>query len=71
MLVRHVPIFLGNDRAYYERSPVNFVDQFTCPVILFQGLEDKVCGEHQVRYSELLVISCFCLSHTHLHYDVP
>ena len=37
------PIPSGNEKAYYERSPINFVNQFTCPVILFQGLEDKVC----------------------------
>jgi len=42
------PIPSGNEKAYYERSPINFVDQFTCPVILFQGLEDKVCAEHQL-----------------------
>ncbi len=27
---------------YYERSAINFVDQISCPMILFQGLEDKV-----------------------------
>jgi dipeptidyl aminopeptidase/acylaminoacyl peptidase len=39
---------LGNERAYYERSPINFVNQFTCPVILFQGLEDKVFADHEL-----------------------
>lgn len=32
----------GNENAYFERSPINFVDKFSCPIILFQGLEDKV-----------------------------
>jgi dipeptidyl aminopeptidase/acylaminoacyl peptidase len=27
---------------YYQRSPINFVDQISCPMILFQGLEDKI-----------------------------
>jgi len=43
------PIPSGNEKAYYERSPINFVDQFTCPVILFQGLEDKVVPPDQAQ----------------------
>ncbi len=27
---------------YYQRSPIHFVDQISCPMILFQGLEDKI-----------------------------
>uniref|UniRef100_A0A2P2L024 Uncharacterized protein LOC105120651 isoform X3 n=1 Tax=Rhizophora mucronata TaxID=61149 RepID=A0A2P2L024_RHIMU len=33
---------VGTEKDYYERSPINFVDRFSCPIILFQGLEDKV-----------------------------
>ena len=32
---------------YRERSPIHFVDQLACPLILFQGLEDKVVPPNQ------------------------
>jgi dipeptidyl aminopeptidase/acylaminoacyl peptidase len=32
---------------YYERSAINFVDQISCPMILFQGLEDKIVPPSQ------------------------
>ncbi|HEY6408069.1 MAG TPA: prolyl oligopeptidase family serine peptidase, partial [Ktedonobacteraceae bacterium] len=31
----------GRD-IYHERSPVHFTDRLACPVIFFQGLEDKI-----------------------------
>lgn len=37
---------------YYERSPVNFVDNIRVPVIVFQGLEDKIVPPSQ---SEIIV----------------
>ena len=32
---------------YYERSPINYVHQINCPLILFQGDEDKVVPPSQ------------------------
>ncbi|XP_021992075.1 acylamino-acid-releasing enzyme-like [Helianthus annuus] len=34
---------------YFERSPINFVDYFSCLIILFRGLEDKVVPPDQAR----------------------
>ncbi|KAB5568941.1 hypothetical protein DKX38_002734 [Salix brachista] len=38
----YIDNLVGNEEDYFERSPINFVDRFSCPIILFQGLEDKV-----------------------------
>ncbi len=32
---------------YYERSPIHFVDRISVPMILFQGLEDKIVLPNQ------------------------
>ncbi|MEM7128767.1 MAG: S9 family peptidase [Chloroflexota bacterium] len=34
---------------YLERSPIHSVDQLSCPLILFQGLEDKIVPPEQAE----------------------
>ncbi len=34
---------------YYRRSPVHFAERISCPVILFQGLEDRVVPPSQAE----------------------
>lgn len=35
--------------VYYQRSPIHFADRLSCPVILFQGLEDRVVPPSQAE----------------------
>ena len=34
---------------YYERSPINFIDRLNTPLILLQGLEDKIVPPNQAE----------------------
>ena len=34
---------------YVQRSPIHFTDQLSCPMIIFQGLEDKVVPPNQAE----------------------
>ncbi|KAM7280474.1 hypothetical protein ACFE04_007608 [Oxalis oulophora] len=46
---KYIDNLVGTQKDCYERSPINFVDNFSCPIILFQGLEDKVVSPSQAR----------------------
>jgi dipeptidyl aminopeptidase/acylaminoacyl peptidase len=37
------------ERIYHERSPIHYIDRLSCPLILFQGDEDKIVPPNQAE----------------------
>lgn len=37
------------EKNTYDRSPIHFLEKLSCPMILFQGLEDKIVPPNQAR----------------------
>ena len=46
---RYLDRLLGSPEALDERSPINHVDKLNCPVIFFQGAEDRVVPPNQAE----------------------
>ncbi|NGX28069.1 MAG: Dipeptidyl aminopeptidase BIII [Candidatus Anoxychlamydiales bacterium] len=36
-------------QVYFDRSPINFIEHLSCPIILFQGQEDKIVLPNQAK----------------------
>jgi dipeptidyl aminopeptidase/acylaminoacyl peptidase len=55
-LERLIGPYPKDKELYFKRSPINFVENFSCPLILFQGGEDKIVPKNQAEkmYKALL-----------------
>lgn len=65
---RLVGPYPGAATTYRERSPVHHLDEITCPVLVLQGLDDKVVPPSQ---SEAIVaaLAANCIPHAYLGFE--
>ena len=54
---RYLGTLVGDADALRERSPINHVDRLNCPVIFFQGTEDRIVPPNQAEAMRDVLVS--------------
>ena len=64
------PFSSENIKVWNDRSPVKHLESFNCPVVLFQGDEDKVGVSRglETDFAKKYSIYCHVMSQESIHY---